>query len=223
MLVAVAMAVLLVKPWAADPAGPGAGTAGGDVNRGDRVADSPVSTTPAPTDPYAELVVTCGKPSGWRVATLQTWIGRAAPIRTWLAADPVPAGGPADPRIQAVPVATDLVLAMGYCSPVGPDQPPQGITVEIWSVPDGAAPVLLHARRFEPIHAHPLGGLWLPTEDRSVTMDGMAGWAPGRYAIRLGARSYERWLGVEIEDLSIGRQPSPSPSPTPTPTPTPQT
>lgn len=215
MLVAVALAILFVKPWAAIPAEAGPG--GGGVGRGGGVAGSPVPPTPAPSDPYAELVVTCGKPSGWRVATLQTWAGRTAPIRTWLAIDPVPARGAADPRIQAVPVATDLVLAMGYCSPVGPDQPPRDITVEIWSVPDGAAPVLLHAQRFEPIHAHPLGGLWLPTADRSVTVDGVSGWAPGRYAIHLGARSDDRWLGVEILDLSVGRRQSPSPEPRPQP------
>jgi hypothetical protein len=212
IVVAVALVVALVKPWAAIPAGPAGGAADGAPNRGGRATRSPVpSPTPTPTDPYAELVVTCGNPSGWRVATLQTWVGRATPIRTWLAVDPVPATGADDPGIPFVPVATDLVLAMGYCSPVGADQPPQAITVEIWAVPDGAAPILLHATRLEPVHAHALGGLWLPPRNRRVVLDGVDGWPPGRYAIRLGALSYERWLGVEIRDLTLARQESPSP------------
>ena len=155
--------------------------------------------------------MTCGNPSGWRVATLQTWVGRATPIRTWLAIDPVPATSAGDPRIPFVPVATDLVLAMGYCSPAGPDQPPQAIAVEIWAVPSGAPPTLLHAPRLEPVHAHALGGLWLPPPERRVILDGAGGWAPGRYAIRLDALSYERWLGVEIRDLALARRESPSP------------
>lgn len=203
-MVAVALIVALVKPWALVPAGPTAAGTAVDAGRGGRAAGSPApSPTPAASDPEAELASTCGNPSGWRVTTLQTWVGRDAPIRTWLAIDPVPATGAADPGIPFVPVATDLVLAMGYCSPVGPDQPPRGVTVQIWSLPDAAAPIRLQAVRLEPAHAHPLGGLWLPPQDRQVTLDGAVGWTGGRYAFRLGARTYERWLGVEILDLGL--------------------
>ncbi len=214
-VVAVALVAALVKPWAEIPAGL-AGAAGGDASPGGRVTASPApSPTPAATDPEAELVAICGNPSGWRIATLQTWIGRTAPIRTWLAVDPVPAADAADPRIPFVPVATDLVLAMGYCSPIGPDQPPRSISVQIWSLPDATPPILLEAARLEPVRAHALGGLWLPPRDRRVTLDGAAGWAAGRYAFRLVAQTYERWLGVEVRDLSVLEEVRPPESPPP--------
>jgi hypothetical protein len=220
ILVAVALAVVIVQPWTLIPGAPSGGTPAADLGAPPATAPPPPTPTPGPSDPYAELVVTCGSPSGWRAATLQRWTGRAAPIRTWIAVDPVEARGAADPDIPFVPVATDLVLAIGYCSPLGPEQPPQAAAVELWSVPDGAATVRLDGHRLEPVHANALGGLWLPPGDTTTTVDGATGWAPGRYAIRLVARSFDRWLGLEIVDISgLGEPSSPTVAPSAAPSP----
>jgi hypothetical protein len=225
VLLAIAFLIAVVQPWAGSTTtelgavrSPAGSASASRASAGSPTAEPP-TPTPSPDLAYAELVDTCGYPSGWRVATVQRWIGRSDPIPTWSAVDPVPASDATDPAIPYLPSATDLVLAIGYCSPVDDSRPPDAVEVEIWAVPEDGPPVQVEdMQRLEPPHANPLGGLWLPTGDVTATVDGATGWAPGRYAIRLVAPSFDRWLGVEIEDISgLRRSPVPGTSPSASP------
>lgn len=177
-----------------------------------------VAATAAPTivDPYAGLVVTCGYPSGWRVATLQHWWGRTGTIRTWSAVDPVTAGGPTDPAIPFVIVATDVVTAIGYCSPLGDTRPPTIAGLQIWALGEGDAREV-ELLPVEPRHPNALGGLWGPPPAEAIAVDGFAGWRPGRYVVRVRGPAFDRWMGVEIQDISDLRSPGGSGVPTTAP------
>ena len=217
-LVAAAVLLALLKPWGGTPVGPGAAAASGEVATPAPGGTLERTARPRATpDDYAELVVTCGSPGGWRAATIQRWSGRRAPIRAWAAVEPVVAEHAMDPGIPFVPVATDLVAAIGYCAPRRADDTPHGVDPEIWLVEDGGATRVDGSERLEPLDANPLGGLWLPLADRAVSLEGVAGWPPGRYAIRLDFGSVARWFGIEIDDLVRhgGATASPRPSESP--------
>jgi hypothetical protein len=195
-LVGVAVAIALIKPWGVLP--PPVAPPARSATPGATLAGSPAPV--ATPDSYAELVVTCGSPSGWRAATLQHWIGRAAAIRTWSAIEPARATSPLDPSIPFAPVATDLVTAIGYCAPRRPEETPLDAQPEFWAL-DGPAPRRVEPARLEPPDANVLGGLWLPPSGSEVRRAGSIGWAPGRYAMRIGFGATGRWLGVEIENI----------------------
>ena len=223
VLLAVAFLIAVVQPWADSPPtelgavrSPAGSPSASRPGTGSPTTEPP-TPTPSPDIGYAELVETCGFPSGWRFATLQSWIGRTDPIPTWSAIDPAPAEDAADPSIPYVIAATDLVLAIGYCSPVDDSRPPASVEVEIWAIPAGGPPLRVEGmERLVPPHANALGGLWLPTAAVTTTVDGATGWAPGRYVIRLVGPAYDRWLGVAIEDISgLRRSPAPGGSPGP--------
>jgi hypothetical protein len=224
--------VLVVRPWGGTPAdttsnpaaGGGSTTAdGGAVAVASGQPSSPgidegSSLPPAPPpDPLRE---TCGSPSGWRAATLQAWAGRAEPIRSWIAIVPVPASGPLDPQIPFAPVATGIVTAIGYCAPLGDQRPPAVASTSLWKIRDGVA-TTLSLVPLEPATPNALGGLWLAPPEIDHTEPAAGGvrvWPPVRYAIRIAAPSgaYDRWLGVEIADLSLLHVPvSGAASPTP--------
>jgi hypothetical protein len=208
--------VLAIRPWGDDAQAP----ASGDVAQATpATVDTPAgsdstSSTPPSAGPEAVLDVTCGSPSGWRAATLQAWLGRSQPIRSWIAIEPVDATSALDPSIPFAPVATGVVTAIGYCAPLGDDERPPAVAVaSLWALAgDHAIPLTLLP--LEPATPDALGGLWLrPAE---VTGDSVAGgnadlWPPGRYAIELASPGgdYHRWLGIEIADLAHLRAGSP--------------
>jgi hypothetical protein len=212
------IALLVVRPWpdrvvelAPAPAG-----SAGSASAAGRPAPSGVLPGGAATGDTddASLVLTCGTPSGWRIATLQAWRGRTTPIRSWIAIEPVDAGGPLDPAIPFAPVATDVVTAIGYCAP--PDEerrPPASVVVALWAIRAGRAFPLTPAR-LEPRRPNALGGLWgaAPETGGSGAM-----WPPGSYVIEITSASgaFHRLLGIEIADLARLRAPSPTPVPSP--------
>lgn len=210
-IVATAVALAFLKPWGDLPA-----TLEGEPSA--RVGPSLAGqATPAPTpDSYADLVVICGSPSGWRAATLQHWVGRESEIRTWTAIDPVPAAAPVDRAIPFAPIASDLVTAIGYCAPRGADPAPADATPRFWALdPDGETARALEPSPLEPAVSNPLGGLWLPPPDVRVALDGADGWRPGRYVLRVDAGSNGRWLGIEIENLAARTPGAPGEGPPP--------
>jgi hypothetical protein len=211
--------VLAIRPW--DPLGtagpvttPGAANAGG--------TQPPASAPPAipsPTGVDAQLQVTCGWPSGWRAASVQSWRGRDRPVRSWMAIDPVEATGPLDPAIPYAAIFTDTVSAIGFCAPLGA-RPPGNARGHVYAVGDGTAtpvdPVVI-----EPSEATSLGELWEPAGSGGSS-DGLPAWAPGRYVIEVSSPggTYRRWLGIEIHDLDELPQASSTPPPaSPQPTP----
>ena len=223
LLAPIVVLVLIVGVAVINPLGaasgpdntPAVGTApaavelGADPSAPDRTAGA--TSEAASADP-ADLSVTCGSPSGWRVATLQEWIGRPTPIRSWIAVDPVEAAGPLDPSVPFVPVATDVVVAIGYCSPLDDARrPPEVTETSIWAVGDGAA-LPLTPVPIEPPRPNALGGLWDPSPELGGTT--APGWPPGRYVIEISSPSgtFDRWLGLEIENLqALHASPLPSP------------
>lgn len=227
-VIVAALLIGLVKPWdlvtgppavstASGAGGPAAGT--GAVSAGTPgVKGSTARPTdgPGPDDGIARLATTCGSPSGWRIATIQAWTGRAAPIRSWIAIDPVGVAGPLDPRIPFVPVATDVVTAIGYCAP--PDEglrPPTTARAELWAIAAGIA-VPLTPLVLEPDEPDALGGLWRPAPEVAIEIRGRAAWPVGRYVIRVRSPTlaFDRWLGIKIEDLGPRREgATASPSP----------
>jgi hypothetical protein len=224
-VMACVIALLLISNWVSDgratdpnasvvPATAGATPA---VVSGSASA-APVPSEAGPADPYADLWVTCGSPSGWRAATIQHWAGRTGPIRSWIAIEPVEAAGPLDPAIPFAPVFTDAVTALGYCAPLDDrERPPESAVASLWALhADGARRLPLVP--LEPATANALGGLWLPAV--GSTGDG-GSWLPGRYVIEVASPSgsFHRWLGLEIEDIARLRGASPSPGPSASPGP----
>ena len=211
MAIVSALLIGVARPW--DLAVPATAQPTGAPDRvpaATRAAERPGAGTPAPSggtapvgDPYAALWITCGSPSGWRAATIQRWTGRPAPIRSWIAIDPGEATGPLDPRIPFAPVATDLVTAIGYCAPLSESlRPPASTRATLWAiVGEQARP--LAALPLEPAEPDALGGLWRPAPEIVAQVDGTEVWPPGRYVVRLRSPSdsFDRWLGIEIDDL----------------------
>jgi hypothetical protein len=225
--------VLAIRPWGgtpvdttSNPAAGGSPAATMDGGEGAVASGAPSSpgidegSSSPPLPPPDPLRETCGSPSGWRAATLQAWAGRTEPIRSWIAIEPVAASGPLDPEIPFAPVATGIVTAIGYCAPLGDERPPAVASTSLWAIRDGVA-TPLSLVPLEPASPNALGGLWLAppeVEHTEPAPGGLRLWPPGRYAIRIAAPSgaYDRWLGVEIADLSLLHVPVPggvSPSP----------
>jgi hypothetical protein len=211
------IALLIVRPWGDGtdtPEAPPAASRSTVASGSGPAPTGPQSGSGPVGDPYAELRVTCGSPSGWRAATLQAWAGRARLIRSWIAIEPTEATGPLDPVIPFAPVATDVVTALGFCSPLDEVQrPPESTVAALWAIRgDRALP--LTARLVEPSSPNALGALWGPAPEVG---DRAGAWPPGRYVIELSTPTgaYHRWLGIEIEDLARRQSPSPSPPASP--------
>jgi hypothetical protein len=231
-LIVAAMLVGIVRPWDLVPGprsaarGDVAPSAGGPVV-GPAQDPTPAGTAPPPSamveDPYAALWTTCGSPSGWRAATIQQWAGRAGPIRSWIAIEPVAATGPLDPGIPFAPVATDAVTAIGFCSPLADSaRPPVSARATLWALAGGGAR-LVDPPLVEPAQPSALGGLWQPPPELAVTLDGFDAWPAGRYVLEIRSPDgpFDRWLGIEIEDLRARPTPAPSPGPVASTTPGP--
>ena len=222
MALSAVIVVLLIRPW-------GEGLEAPSDEGGIGLAVTPVASveatgadgeTGSPTSSLDPMLLTCGAPSGWRAATLQAWPGRAEPIRSWIAVDPVVASGPLDPRIPFVPVATGIVTAVGYCAPPDDSRPPAIARTSMWAVSDGVA-TPLSLLPLEPAIPNSQGGLWLapPELERSTpgasdappSADGAPRlWPPGRYALQVAVPDgvFAEWIGVEVKDLSLLTLPS---------------
>jgi hypothetical protein len=224
----VVIVVLAIRPWGDDDAASGhegnvQPTSGVAATNAPAPGDAS-DAAPTPTSEAVELEVTCGSPSGWRAATLQEWVGRATPVRSWIAIDPVSASDPLDPAIPFAPVATGIVTAIGYCAPLDDASRPPAIAVaSLWAVREGRA-IPLSLLPLEPSSPDALGGIWdrPPEVTDEPAASGAAEsspptradvWPHGRYVVELATPGgeYSRWLGIEIADLSLLRS-GPSPA-----------
>lgn len=222
VLIVVAFVIGLARPWdwlAAAPAGdasPVASTVPGDAtpNPGDdgQGGVSPIGSNIPDTD---QPEPTCGYPTDWRSATIQTWAGRRA--RVWTAVEVAQASGPTDPAIPFQVVAGDDFTAIGWCAPVsGDERPPAAAHGRLYRIEGDGTAVELVYTRLEPRASSSLGELWVPAEE-PMTSD--RGWPVGRYVILLEADDgrWDRWLGLDLRTAPPVASPAVTPSPTATP------
>jgi hypothetical protein len=200
-LTLIALAAVVVKPWAPDVPGahPGGGVA---VTSGTPVPSGP---SPIPTvrpDTAGSLVALfCLDPYSWRIATIERW--RDQTIRVWRAIDPVArASGPDDPRIPIFPVVSEGVTELGWCAPVvGPDRPVGVATITVWRrTPEGSVAIRVTSTRATGVGSS-FGGLYLPPGNEDGNGDGDASvWPDGGYVFRYREPDgRERWFAVEVE------------------------
>jgi hypothetical protein len=202
-VVAIAVAVAIVKPW-------------GVIN------DAPVTTTnaPAASEPRAATAATvpatdtdravvaemCLEPIGWRMFASERWPDRFA--RRWVRVEPIAgASGPADPRIPLIQEPSLAVLAVGYCAPVtGLDRPPSAAATTIYrlrhgrSAADPQAWDVIRPPRVLPItDESSLGAAWA-----SPGATATSGWTDTTIVLNIAAAgpdaaAYSRWFGVVID------------------------
>jgi hypothetical protein len=196
-LIVAGLVVLVVKPWAtpAPVATPPAVVAPAPATPAPAaLTPSPVPTPAMTAGVAAELESLCLGVGTWRVVAVERWAVQT--VRTWLAADVVPATSQLDPRIAFTPVVARGIPSLGFCAPSrGPDRPPADADVTVWKLQDGSARRLVPAMRTRQ-SLDPWGSLWWPP-DRAEG----ASWTDGRYVIALAGRSsaYVRWLGIEVQ------------------------
>lgn len=194
VLIAIFVAVALVKPW-------GNGTSG-EARPTPRVSIAPVAAASA--DPLAQLRRNCEEPVGWRVYTSERW-GKLT-VRSWKTVDPTHgAKGPLDPTIPIVPLAAQID-ALGYCSPWRDgERPPSDSFVTGWRIgsegpraqPE-AVPIVLQP--VDPSWPSVLGALYGPPVNRfDPNAIEVIGWPGGRYVFVITAQGFERWWGVDVE------------------------
>jgi len=207
VLIAIFIAIALVKPWGSAPGAP---------RPTPHVTVAPVAAPSA--DPLAELRRHCEEPVGWRVYTSERWAQMT--VRSWKSLDPAEgASGPLDPAIPIIPLAAQID-ALGYCSPwTGGERPPIGSAVTGWRIslagdgPQlGAVPLVL--RPVDPSWPSVLGALYGPPVNRfdSSAVETL-GWPVGRYVLAIRVPGFERWWGVDVEPPWIGAPPDVAPTP----------
>jgi hypothetical protein len=213
VLIAIFVAVALVKPW-------GNGTSGGPRPT-PRASIAPAA---APSiDPLAQLRRNCEEPIGWRVYTSERW-GKLT-VRSWKTIDPVHgATGPLDPTVPNVPLAAQID-ALGYCSPWRDgERPPIDSVVTGWRISpegSGAQPeaVPIDLQPVDPSWPSVLGALYGPPVNRfDPNAIEVVGWPGGRYVFVIQGPGFERWWGVAVEPPTFlaptdGDAPTPSVAP----------
>jgi hypothetical protein len=231
LLVAV-IVVLVLRPWgdsgASHQSAPGASTrpavgvaaASGAPGTGAKARPTAASMAPETAPGGASgREVSCGAPDGWRATTVQVWPDRVLPVRSWIAIDPVEAGGPQDRSIPLAPVAANRITLIGYCAPLAARlQPPAGSIVTLWSLVS-SEPTELTQISVDPTTLYRQGVLWRPAPELAAIPreGGTTAWPPGRYVIEIAdpERTFDRWLGLEILDLGRGLTPGSSPNASP--------
>ncbi|HEY8845578.1 MAG TPA: hypothetical protein VIM24_02870 [Candidatus Limnocylindrales bacterium] len=192
-LIAIFVAVALIKPWAF----------------GDAAVPRPTPRlTAAPTavpsvDPLAALRVHCQEPAGWRIYSRERWA--KVTVRSWRSLEPAHGvNGPLDPAIPIVPVGAQ-VDALGYCSPWDAgERPPDAARVDGWRIATdgrgGTTAETIRLQPFDPSWPSILGALYGPPVDRfdSNAVETI-GWPGGRYVFAIRALGYQRWWGVDVE------------------------
>ncbi len=199
-LIAVFLAIALVKPWG-----------DGDGARGPRPTPRVTAApTVAPTaDPLAALRRNCQDPPGWRVYSRERWASTT--VRSWRTLEPVfGASGPLDPSVPILPLVGEID-ALGYCSPwTAGERPPADAGIDGWRIAlasggdprSGAEPRAesIPLQPFDPTWPSLLGALYGPPVDRfDPHLGDSVGWPAGRYVFAIRAPGYERWWGVDVE------------------------
>jgi hypothetical protein len=134
-LIVAIIAIGLLKPWGG---GPQPATSTG------LAAQLPSSPARSPALVATSSPVASGDPGGpcswgmaWRLFTAET--SDVGPVRTWYGLQPLPASGPADPRIEVVRIHSSAIGALGYCSISRPG-PIHILGTEAWRLVPGSPP-----------------------------------------------------------------------------------
>jgi hypothetical protein len=200
MLIGLVLLVLLViKPWGPTPE---PATAPGPV----------LHVDPTATPPSFKDMPCAGRM--WLVEADARWAGQT--VRYWVLTDAVEATGPTDPNIRFVVVAAQQVLSIGYCPSYHDDTRPHD-RLTIYRLDPAVTTVITTPVQVPRDADAAQNELFAPmvTPGPSGQAPGVAGWAAGRYVIRIdGPDGYRRWLGVEVRLISAG-MPSPATSPAP--------
>jgi hypothetical protein len=204
--VLVALAVAVVKPWAATDDSPRiTSRIPADSEQRSVVA---ATTAPAIDTDRAVVAEMCLEPIGWRMFASERWPDRSA--RRWVRVEPFAgASGPADPRIPLIQEPSLAVLAVGYCAPVtGLDRPPSAVSTTIYrlrhgrSAADPLAWDVIRPRRVLPSNVESsLGGAWAPPVGADASV---SGWTDTTIVLNIaaggpGSAAYSRWFGVVID------------------------
>jgi hypothetical protein len=203
-LVAGALVVLAVKPWATDEQ-----RARNPAAAASAAISSPAAPQPSerPRTPDEIVAADCLAPSGWRIFTVAVWHDQT--IRSWWAIEPVVADDPTDPRIPVLSIVAIDVPALGYCAPLyGPDRPLPGTVVRMWRTGPGGSLTEVRTGRLQPPFETPLLALYAPPGSSGDGLDTAVSWPTGRYLFSSG----DRWFGV---DLRIDPKPDPLPPASP--------
>ena len=208
VLIAIFVALALVKPWGSGPGAPRP------------TAHVTVAPVAAPSiDPLAALRHHCEEPVGWRVYTSERWA--KITVRSWKTMDPADrAIGPLDPAIPIIPLAAQID-ALGYCSPwTGSERPPAAAIVSGWMYTSDRGPdvqpsaVPIDLQLADPGWPSVLGALYGPPVDRfDPNAIETIGWPSGRYVFAIQAPGFERWWGVDIEPPPRSAQSADAPTP----------
>lgn len=194
LVVAVALAIVLVKPW---DLGDALSTPG-DQGRTAAATRGP-SLVPTATPDRAEALVEtfCLDRGRWLIASIERW--RDQTIRVWRALDPATAAsGPEDPAIPVMPVVSEGVLELGWCAPSYGDERPIGhASIATWRISGTATHELALMRGRPSDAATPFGALYAaprrPLSSRSAT------WPEGRYVFRHRTDDgAERWFSIDV-------------------------
>ena len=130
-ITAVALAIVVAKPWSSPNAPRGAGAdgavTGGPVGGPRNPSAAVPAAIPSTVAEGARQIVAafCLEPSSWLIASVERW--RDQRIRVWRALEPATAAsGPDDPAIPIVTVVSEGLTELGWCAPVVGAERPAG-------------------------------------------------------------------------------------------------
>jgi hypothetical protein len=204
-IVAVALAVAIVKPWggASDVADPLS-----DVTTLTKASPTtPVPSTP-PSSPVprssAEIVADqCRAPGGWRIFTIERW--HDVTVHVWSAIEPVRTSDPHDPAIPYLSIVAEDVPALGYCAPLfGPERPPDGAVARLWHAPPTGAIAALDPPRLQPPFESALVAVYAPPSTTRPPDVSTVTWPSGRYLFDADGRMF----GIDLRIVASAPQPS---------------
>ena len=202
LLILLALAIGLVKPWGSEKA-PGGPTSNGR-------AGAPSAASAGPAGPSSSASLSAGTSAGqpgngsgpcsyglaWRLFTAET--SDIGPVHTWYGLVPVPASGPTDPRIKVVLVHSTTIGQLGYCNVDIPGSI-RIVETQAWRLVPGAG---AQALALAPVTG---SGASNPSSGVIYVAPGSPGasavWTPAEYvfAVRFATSpATEAWFAVDI-------------------------
>lgn len=208
VLVALAVAIAIVKPWNLVAGPPTASPVPSRVT-----PSAPTTPTPRPPDAMIELGLDleteqCFVGAAWRVFTVEQNFGRR--MRSWIGIEPVmSADRPAVKDIPVIRLLTERLDAVGVCTAFRLEPPM--VSVDGWRIAkDGV---------WSPIELVPAASLTQPDEAIGAVYgppagagDKASGWDVGSYAFRVTEQSGDpHWFAIQVNLVPPDHAPSASP------------
>lgn len=204
VLVAIGVAIALVKPWGAGPAssvGPSAGAVS-TIARPvpTRAPASIASTTEITPDPDIEAVRRrrlCQGHLAWEIVTMERTARRQT--RTVYGLEVVEAPGPASNLIPYQRGFAEQLVGLGICAPRDPSASFEQLLsrVRVWQAPGGRAPVQLSGLTPLDADLYALGEAYFGPPGR---IRATPAWPAGRYIFQIqpaGSGESSLWFGLD--------------------------